>query len=253
MEMATFNAYLKKEIMESSRQYRYLVFAIGILVFSIMDPLMLKLLPTMLKNQLPVDLASLMVTTPKAAVAKYISDLFQLGNIFVVFIIGGILTEEIRSQKLVFPYSMGTSPAGVVLAKVFHYTITVTVLVFLGLFISFYYSGMLFSGECADFTGVMVSAMLMSLFFFFSITLSMLLSSLVKRGITAGFISLAVSFVTSSITGIESIGKFMPYKLVQGAGMFSMEGMAFTVIFVLVLCAVFIILTIRRMEKVEVI
>lgn len=251
--MATFNAYLKKEIMESSRQYRYIVFAIGILMFSILDPLMLKLLPIIMKNQLPVDLAPLMVITPKAAVVNYIKDLFQIGNIFVAFIMGGILTEEINSQKLVFPYSMGTSPSGIVLAKTLHYTVTVAVLVFLGFFISFYYSGTLFTGDSADFTGVMVSASLMSLFFFFSITLSMLLSSIVKKGITAGFISLAVSLITSSLAGIEGVGKFIPYKLVQGANTFSMDDMTFTIIFMLLLCIVFISLTIRRMEKVEVI
>ena len=51
--MRTFKAYFEKEIMESIRQYRYLVLAVGIIVFAILDPLMLKLLPKILANQYP--------------------------------------------------------------------------------------------------------------------------------------------------------------------------------------------------------
>jgi ABC-2 type transport system permease protein len=148
---------------------------------------------------------------------------------------------------------MGSSPAGIVISKALHYIITIAALVFIGFTISFYYGGILFTGESVNFTGAMISAALMSIFFFFSTALSIFLSSLVRKGITAGFISLAVSYVISSISGIESISKFLPYKLVQGANTFSMDGMAFTIIFVLAISIVFIILTIKRMEKVEVI
>lgn len=253
MDMATFNAYLKKEIMESSRQYRYLVLAIGILLFAILDPLMLKLLPMLVKGQLPVDISALMVITPKSVMINYIKDLYQMGGIFIVFTLGGILSDEVTSQKLVFPYSMGSSPAGIVLAKSVHYALTIVILTFLGFIICYNYSGVLFTGESIEFLEVMHSAILMSIFLMFLMTLTIFLSSLVKKGITAGFISLAISFLMPTVSGLDGVGNFIPYKLIQGADEFSMNNMAVTVIFVLVLCVAFIILTIRRMEKIEVI
>lgn len=251
MKMATFSAYFKKEIMESKRQYRYLVLAVGVLLFAILDPLMLKALPLLMKNQLPVDLGALMVITPKSAVMSYIKDLFQVGSIFIVFTLGGTLCEEIKSQKLVFPYSLGGSPAGITIAKIFHYSITIIALIFLGFMISYYYGGILFTGESAVFSDVMISAFLMSVYFLFNITFTIFLSSLVRKGIAAGFISLALSYIMSSLSSIEGLGRFIPYKLVEGANAFSLEGMTLTIILVLLLCIIFSALTVYRMEKVE--
>lgn len=251
--MATFNAYLRKEMIESSRQYRYLVLAIGIILFAILDPLMLKLLPIIMKNQIPVDLSSLMVITPKSAMLNYIKDLYQIGSIFVVFTIGGALSDEIRSERLVFPYSLGCKPAELVLAKAVHYCISIAILIFAGFLMNFYYGGVLFSGESVGLAGAMASAVLMSLYFVFLIIMTLLISSLVKKGITAGFISLAASYITLPFADMDGIGSFMPYKLVQGANAFSIDGMTCTIIFILLLSAVFAALTICRMEKVEVI
>jgi ABC-2 type transport system permease protein len=74
MKMITFKAYFKKEIMESKRQYKYIILAVGIIAFAILDPVMLKLLPKILENQLQGqgDLNLLIVSTPKAAINNYI-------------------------------------------------------------------------------------------------------------------------------------------------------------------------------------
>jgi ABC-2 type transport system permease protein len=103
--MGTFKAYLKKEIVESIRQYKYIVLLVGILFFAISDPIMMKLLPKILKSQTNGDLSSLFVVSPTIVLQNYIKNLFQLGAMFIVFTAAGSLCDEISTQKLVFPYS----------------------------------------------------------------------------------------------------------------------------------------------------
>jgi ABC-2 type transport system permease protein len=253
MEMETFKAYLKKEIMESSRQYRYVVLAAGIIIFAILDPFMLKLLPGILKSKLPGDFSSLFIVNPKYAVNNYIKDLTQIGNLFVVFTLGGVLSEEIDGEKLVFPYSKGSKPFGIVLAKVLHYTAAVTLFTFVGFATAFYYSSILLKGQSAAFSGVMNSAFLMSVYFFFNITLAVLLSSIMKKGIAAGFSVIAVNIAAALIVNIEGIGMLMPYKLVEMSYTFTLRGGLLTLIFVVMTSLIFIALSVLRMSKVEVI
>jgi len=251
--MRTFNSYFKKEIMESLRQYRYITLGVGILVFAILDPLMLKLLPTILKDQIPGDVSSLFNVTPSYAVINYIKDLVNIGNLFVIFTLGGILSEEIHSQKLVFPYSSGSKPSGIVLAKVIHYILVVTIFTFLGFLIAYYYIGILIKGDMPTFTGVMKSATLLSFYFGFNISLVVFLSSFVKKGIAASFIVLLSNFVAMGAVKLKVIGKYMPYKLIEKANLMSFEDAGITISFICIVSMIFILITILRMSKVEVI
>lgn len=251
--MRTFKSYFKKEIMESLRQYRYISLGLGIIIFAIVDPLMLKLLPSILKNQIPGDLSSLFNITPAYAVVNYIKDLVTIGNLFVIFTLGGILSEEIHGQKLVFPYSRGSRPAGIVIAKVIHYALAISFFTFIGFLTVYYYIGILFTGDMPTLAGVMKSATLISLYYVYNITLVVLLSSLVKKGIAAGFIVLILNFVDIGAVKLKGIGKFMPYKLVEKANLMTLQGAGITIWVVTAVSIVFVIMTIYRMNRVEVI
>lgn len=251
--MATFKAYLKKEIMESKRQYKYVILAVGIIAFAILDPFMLKILPKLLEKQLQGDLTSLFITTPKSAINNYIKDLFQIGNLFIIFTLSSTLNDEIHGEKLVFPYSKGSYPIGIVMAKITHYTTVVTILTFLGFITCSYYGSVLFKGEGVNLSGVMKSAFLMSIYYFFNITLVTFFSSFVKKGITAGFITLMITFLSATLVNLNIVGNFMPYKLVQGANLFTLDNYLYTVVFSIGCSILFIILTIFKMSRVEVI
>ncbi len=251
--MTTFKAYFKKEIMESKRQYKYIILAVGIIAFAILDPFMLKSLPKILENQLQGDLSSLFIATPKSAINNYIKDLFQIGNLFIIFTLASTLNDEINGEKLVFPYSKGSNPVGIVLAKIIHYTIVVTILTFIGFLTCYYYGSILFKGEEVDLSGVMNSAILMSVYYFFNIALVTLFSSFVKKGVTAGFITLMITFLSAALVNLNTIGKLMPYKLVQGANLFTLDSYLYTIGFSIFCSVIFIIATIFNMNKVEVI
>jgi ABC-2 type transport system permease protein len=251
--MTTFKAYFKKEIMEAKRQYKYVILAVGILAFAIFDPFMLKLLPKILEKQLSGDLSSLIVATPKGAINNYIKSLFQIGTLFIIFSFASTVNEEINEEKLVFPYSKGSKPMGIVLAKIIHHTVVVTILTFIGFLICSYYGGILFQGEKATVSGIMNSALLMSVYYFFNIALVTLFSSFVKKGVTAGFITLMITFLSAALVNLNTIGRFMPYKLVEGANLFTLEGYLFIIVFSIISSTLFIIATIFKMNKVEVI
>lgn len=251
--MRTFKAYFKKEVMESIRHYRYIVLGIGIMAFAIFDPFMLKLLPRILENQVPGNVMDFFKITPKYAVNNYIKDLSQIGLFFVIFSISGTLSEEIYSQKLIFPYTKGSSPQGIVLAKAIHYIIAELIFTFLGFLIVFYYSGILFSGEKNTLNEIMIAALLMGVYYIFNITLAIFFSGFCKKNIVSGFIVLIINFISIPISGVKTLNEFIPYSLVKAANLFSLDKQITTIIIVVIYSMLLIALSILRMKKVEVV
>ena len=251
--MGTFKAYFRKEIIESIRQYRYIVLLVGILIFAISDPIMMKLLPKILKSQSGADLSSLFIVTPKAILQKYINDLFQIGAMFIVFTASGSLCREISHQKLVFPYSKGGRPSGIVLSKILHLSITITLITFLGFLINYYYTNILIKGDIVPVSTLMLSAGLISLYYFFNVCLAVFFSSFIKKGIAAGFLVLGIAYFTPLLNGVEILKNFLPYRLVYNASSFIFTDIAKPVIIIILYCIVLISLTIYRMNRVEVI
>src|SRR5450830_1412958 len=128
--MGSFKAYFIKEIKESIRNHKYLILAVGFIFWALLDPLMLKLLPLLLKNYMPVDVSVLFSTfTRDTAFQTFLKDIFQIGSLFIIFTLMGIISNEVYSKNLVFPYSRGLKPAGMVIAKYIHYLITISLFI----------------------------------------------------------------------------------------------------------------------------
>jgi ABC-2 type transport system permease protein len=252
--MSTFKAYLRKEIIESRRQHRYIILAVGILFFAISGPIILKLLPELLKSQMSGDISGLIVTTRKASMQGLIKDLFQLGNLFVVLALCGILSDEITTQKLVFPYAKGSSPTQIVFAKLLHYGVVIVMLIFIGFFINYYYSNLLFVGDDVAFANVIFSATLTALYFFFNLMLTMFFSSIFKKGILAGISILGLNYFSAFFSNIKGITELLPYNLVTSARLFdSSLDIRKTIVLTLFYCIALGAATVFRMNKVEVI
>ncbi|WP_425448485.1 hypothetical protein [Dethiothermospora halolimnae] len=251
--MNSFKAYLKKEIIEGIRSYKYLIIGVSIVLFAILDPLMLKMLPKILENQVSMNIVASIEMTQKMAVQNYMKDLFQIVNIVLALSLMGILADEVKGQTLAFPYSKGVSKTGMVLAKTINYSLVIPIFMFIGFSINYYYSKILFSKDVIDYLQVMKGALLFSSYYIFNISLIVLLSSLVKKGLIAGFLTLAIIFTMPLFYKINSISEFLPYNLVTHANMLDQSGgipwISFGVTFVYIV--VFNILTIYRMKRVE--
>lgn len=251
--MRTFKAYFKKEVTESIRNYKYLVLGIGLLIFAVLDPIMLKMLPDILKNQVPMDISSLFKVDKAYAATNYIKDLYQIGLLVVVFTYSGTLGDEIWGHKLVFPYSRGASPRAMVLAKFIHHVLAVTIFVFLGFILNYYYACVLFSGGNINISSVLTSAALISAYYIFSISLLLLFSSLFKKSVFSGILVLIICYLLGTLSFIDKIKDYSPYNLVSLANKFSFDGSTGTLITSLIISVSLIILTMYRLKKAEVI
>lgn len=251
--MSTFKTFFKKENLEALRQYRYIILALGIISFAILDPFMLKILPKLLKEQFQGDIGNLFISTPKVAINNYIKDLTQIGYLFVIFSLSGILSEEINHEKLVLPYSQGANPTGIVLAKVVYYSFLITLYIFMGFGIVYYYGGMILQGEEASFIGVINSALCLSIYYFFTLSLIIFLSSIIKKSVIVGFTTLIINISLSFLINLESIGRFIPNQLILHANNFTLKESAITIFTTFFFSIVFILLATYRMHRVEVI
>lgn len=253
MKMKTFKAYFYKEVIEFIRQYKYLILGFGMLIFAIATPIMLKMLPKLLAGEVNADLSSLIQFTKVSGVQGYIKDLFQISNLFVIFIGAGLLSDEISSQKLVFPYSKGGRPVGVVIAKFLHYFLVICILVLIGFMLNYYYLDVLAAKGEIEFSKILMSVFLMCIYFLGNIALTLFLGSIFKKGITAGIIALLLSYFSSLIVKIKVVGELVSYNLINIASSFDYSDMIKTIVSVILLSTILIALTIYRMNKIEVI
>ena len=256
--MRTFKAYFKKEVIESWRQYRYIVLATGFIIFAITDPIMLKFLPILLKSEIPPEMAGLLTIkfAPVQAFVNYIADIFQMVPLFLFLGLMGSIGDEIKNQRLVFPYSKGAGAPGIVLAKYVHYSLVTIVSALSGFLIAAYYSNLLFEGDKVNYLNAVNSAMLDALFFIFGIALLFFVSSLLKRGTPAAIITIVFFYFMPILTKIKALVIWVPSTLSTQAGLLDAADPAIITRNVLITAGytlILLFLTIRRMEKVEVI
>jgi ABC-2 type transport system permease protein len=69
----------------------------------------------------------------------------------------------------------------------------------------------------------------------------------------AGIIVLFINYFSAAFIGIKTIAKFLPYKLVEAAGQFRYINLTTTLVTVVIISIIFILLSIRRMNRVEVV
>ncbi|WAM37197.1 ABC transporter permease [Caldicellulosiruptor acetigenus] len=251
--MTTFKAYLKKEFIEGIRQYKYIALATGIILFSILDPVMLKLLPSFVGNKIPANLIhQLFEFKPKDALANYIKDLFQIGTLFVIFTAAGSINEEIYSQKIVFPFSKGANKSQIVLAKYLHFAIAICFLLFVGLFFNQYYANLLFEGQKIAVSDIVSVYFLLCIYYLFVISLTLFFSSFTKKNISAGILACTLAYSTALLSQFEKLKKFSPYNLVLLTSNFGLQDAKTTLVFTLLLAFLFLVTTIIRFNSLEV-
>lgn len=255
--MGTFRAYVKKEMIESWRQYRYLVLGIGFILFAILDPVMLKMLPYLMKSQIPPELASVISLnfSPLQAVQNYLNDLVEIVPIFTLLGMMGIFADELREQRLVLPYSRGARASGMVLAKYVHYALFIVCAILLGFLLNMFYANILFAGDKVAIGEMLLSALLYCIFYLFTVAFLFWMSSLVRRGIVAALTVLISTYLSAFLAGIQSIGRWIPYSLTSQAHQIGQVDGSVAVQTSMIACAAIVILlwlTIRRMKTVEV-
>lgn len=254
--MRSFKAYFKKEILESVRGNKYLILFVGTIFWALLDPLMLKLLPLLLKNYLPADLTDLFSTfTRDTAFQTFIKDLFQIGTIIIALTLMGLLSNEVYLKKLVFPYSRGANPAGVVLAKYIHYTVTISLFILIAFLTNYFYINRLFTGGILSIEIVLKSSLLYILYYSVFLSILICLSSLFRRGLIAGITVLVLGYSLSIFNQFEAIRAYLPNYLLFKAneiGHIFDNSLIPTVIVSFCLIILLVFFSILRMKKIDV-
>ncbi|HEY4696310.1 MAG TPA: hypothetical protein VIH13_05425 [Candidatus Hydromicrobium sp.] len=255
--MKSFKAYFKKEILEAKRTHKYLVLFIGIIFWpAILNPLMLKLLPLLMKNYLPAEAVGMFSDlTRDSAFQSFLSDSFQIGMIVMAFALMGLTANEVRLKRLVFPYSRGANPAGIVLAKYIHYAITISLFMLIASLINYFYIDRLFTGGMLSVIIVLESTLLYMLYYCTLLSVLLYLSSLFRRGLAAGFTVLVLAFSLSIFNQFKIIRIYLPNYLIFKAadiGYIFDNSLIPTVTVSFCLIILFVFLSILRMKKIDI-
>jgi ABC-2 type transport system permease protein len=254
--MSSFRAYFKKEIKEAARNYRYIILAAGFIFWALLDPLMLKLLPLILKTSLPGELLSQLTNINRDnAFQNLLKDLFQVSTLFFVFSLMGIISNEISGKKFVLPYSRGVKPESIVLAKYLHYLLTVSFFILIAFLANYLYVTNLFNGGILNIRIALSSCSLYVIYFAFILALLLYLSSLFKKSIIPGLIVLATVYISNFFNSINLIRNYLPNYLIMKAadlGNSYDSSLIPTFIVSVLLIAVLIYLTIVRMKKTDI-
>ena len=254
--MGSFKAYFIKEIKESIRNHKYLILAVGFIFWALLDPLMLKLFPLLLKNYMPADVSVLFSTfTRDTAFQTFLNDLFQIGSLFIIFTLMGIISNEVYSKNLVFPYSRGLKPAGMVIAKYIHYLITISLFILVAFLTNYLYIIRLFSGGLLSISIVFKSSLLYILYYAVLLSFLLYLSSLFKRSIIPGIITLVFAYSLSILNQFKTIRSYFPnYLFLKAADIKNIfDGTLIpTVIISFCIIILLVYLSILRMKKIDI-
>jgi ABC-2 type transport system permease protein len=217
---------------------------------------MLKLLPLLMKNYLPPDIAVMFSTfTRDTAFQTFLNDLFQIGTLFIAFTLMGLLSNEVSLKKLVFPYSRGANPAGVVLAKYIHYTVTISLFILIAFLTNYFYINRLFTGGILSIEIVLKSSLLYMLYYSVLLSILLYLSSLLKRGIIAGITVLVLGYTLSIFNQFKVVRAYLPnYLLLKAAdiGYIFDNSLISTVIISFCIIILLVFFSILRMKKIDV-
>ena len=91
MEALKFS--LKKEWLEGKRTKKLMVLTIVAMLFSLLDPVILKLTPYILQEFSGIDLGDAISLTQVAQLTKYNQDMYQIFSIVLVVIVGNSINN----------------------------------------------------------------------------------------------------------------------------------------------------------------
>ncbi|OPZ88344.1 MAG: putative transmembrane protein YxlG [Firmicutes bacterium ADurb.Bin419] len=237
------------------RTKKFLVLAIGVLFFAISDPIMLKLLPEILKNEMQgADLSMLLELSQKAALDSYTNNLFQLSTLIIVLSMMGIISKERSDKTLTIPVSMGCSINGMVSAKLLVYGVFILLINVVGMLVAYYYSGIIFGFTYGSLFAAAVSGAVYGLFFVFVLSILILASSFVKKSFLAVTVTLLFVYLMPLAGNFERVKRYLPVNLLSEANYFAdflSKNMVVSLICTIGLTVIFSVLSVFKLERVE--
>lgn len=185
---------LMKELKEGLRSYKFLIISFIFVFFALLDPITLKLLPTILKSQTGMEaISSLISINQTEAIKSYFGDAVQIIPIVIAFTISGVITKEFSGHYLDIPLTKGLNVKKMYLAKIGIYALILICSTIVGLVINYAYSAILFGVDISYYL-VIKAIVAISLILINYLAIHLLVETLVKKAYLASVLSLAIYF-----------------------------------------------------------
>lgn len=222
--MNSFVPWLRKELLEGARSYRFLILAVAAAFFSFLDPVMLRLLPAIMKAQTGMDAASLIPATRDYAFSTFLGDLFEILGFVVCIALGGIVAKERKERIYVMPRVKGAGMTGIILAKALSYAGFLAVTVLAAVSLSYAYAGILFPGSVFSPAVPLGAGLLMAGYFAYLVSVVVCASALLPSGIAASLTAVAVAYGLPALGSLLRIDGWLPSRLALGAPTLAQAG-----------------------------
>ncbi|MDH6365700.1 ABC-2 type transport system permease protein [Enterococcus sp. PF1-24] len=140
--------FMKKEIFEAFKTKKLLIIAVSFLALGIMNPLIAKLTPEIMKSTLPKGI-SLEIPAPTSldSWSQFFKNINQLGLIVLLILFCEILAREIETGSLINLLTKGLSRTVIVLCKQFFLWGVWTVALFLSFIVTYFYTKFYFPDD----------------------------------------------------------------------------------------------------------
>ena len=217
--MRTYKALLKKEMKELASTYKLLVVPIATILLMVTYPISMKLLPTLLKGELPeVVIKEIPIPTMNEVLSNVFLNFESLGVLILILISMGAISGErdksVAAMVLVKPVSRNAY----VLSKWMTYSTLAIVSYLIGMLITTYYTITLFEGEI-NWGDVTLGTLLYLPILVFIITLSIFYSTFIKSSVIGGLLAFATYLIIMKIPQYinDTLESISPLNLVQNA------------------------------------
>ena len=146
---------IKKELLEGSRAYKFLIIFAVFVFFALMDPILNKMvLPEVLKSQfnnIGNDMLNqMLVTSQRDCVRGYLTDAFQIATLVVVLSLSSLVAGEIKNKTFIFPICSKNDFATLIISKMVVYGTYLILVATTCTLIDYAYAGALFGWESSS-------------------------------------------------------------------------------------------------------
>ena len=210
---------MKKEWMEGVRSWKVIGIVLVALFFSIMDPVILRFTPYMLKEFSGMDIEGMIDLSQRNAMLNFHQDIYQIFTIAYLVIMGNVWLNEVKKKTVIIPVSKGLKISRILLAKSLVYSLMVLVVMLAVYLIDYLYAGLIFGFEMA-LSAAVVSGILMGIFYCFLTFLVIGLSTFIYNFPGVIFTGLTVVFAGPFLAGLMKVESYTPFGLLSEASKF---------------------------------
>ena len=215
---------LRKELREMWRTRRFLFLPLLFAVFGISGPVLIRLLPVILKsagNQVPVEIPDM---GPPDALLQYLSMARQMGYLAIILLFMGIIANERKEGTLTILFVKPVSRLTYVWSRWLVNGSYALLSVMVGSFLATLYTALLLGAP--DVNAMVVATTLYLAYTLLVFSWTMWFSALAKNAVAAGGLSIIPLFLVPLLGYLwKPLGTYGPYGAVA-AGTASLGGLA---------------------------